>query len=431
MNKLILTGLLFNITLSSFAQIINEIINPIEVERIERILSADDMEGRKTFTVGNEKAAAFIANEFKAAGLQTLTGSNNYLQEFVIVHPQFSTTSGFINGEEIESKNIIAITSSPSITINEKSGYEKVSINKGDNLSETVNMYIHQQKNLLVMVDTSFSKSFPRLNRIKKNILKSEVSVIFILSTKEPVTYSIEVKQETIESRLANVVGIMPGKSKKEEYVIFSGHYDHLGIGKPNNTQDSIYNGANDDAAGTTAVIMLAKYFAQQKSNERTLIFVAFTAEELGGLGSQYFSKQFVPEKIISMFNIEMIGTQSKWGTNSAYITGFEKTNIGEILQKNLNKTNFAFYPDPYPDQQLFYRSDNSSLAKLGVPAHTISTSKMDNEKYYHTLDDEIETLDIKNMTEIIKAIALSSQSIVNGKEAPTRVNLSVLGGTK
>jgi len=127
------------------------------------------------------------------------------------------------------------------------------------------------------------------------------------------------------------------------------------------------------------------------------------------------------------MFNIEMIGTDSKWGSNSAYITGYEKTNMGEILQKNLEGSQFKFYPDPYPDQQLFYRSDNATLARLGVPAHTISTSKMDSEKFYHTQEDEFETLDMANMTEIIKAIAISSTSIVAGKDTPTRVDTKQL----
>jgi Zn-dependent M28 family amino/carboxypeptidase len=203
--------------------------------------------------------------------------------------------------------------------------------------------------------------------------------------------------------------------------VLFSAHYDHLGIGKPVG-QDSIYNGANDDASGTTAVMALARLFARGARPERTLVFAAFTAEESGGYGSRYFSQQFDPQKVQAMFNIEMIGTESKWGRGSAYITGFEKTDFGSILQRNLEGTGFVFHPDPYPAQNLFYRSDNATLAALGVPAHTISTSKMDSEKYYHTVDDEIGTLDIDNMTEIIRAIALSSISIVQGKDTPSRV---------
>ena len=227
--------------------------------------------------------------------------------------------------------------------------------------------------------------------------------------------------------KLSNVVGVLPGKSKKNEYVIFSGHYDHLGIGKPDEKMDSIYNGANDDASGSTAVILLAKYFKALDNNERTLVFVTFTAEEIGGYRSQYFSRQFDPASVVAMFNIEMIGTQSKWGTNSAYITGYEKSDMGKILAKNLSGSRFSFYPDPYTPQQLFYRSDNATLARLGVPAHTISTSKMEeapnNEPNYHKQSDEIGTLDLKNMTEIIKSVALSATSIIAGKDTPTRVD--------
>ena len=100
---------------------------------------------------------------------------------------------------------------------------------------------------------------------------------------------------------------------------------------------------------------------------------------------------------------------------------------MGKILEKNLEGTQFKFYPDPYPDQQLFYRSDNATLARLGVPAHTISTSKMDSEPNYHKASDEIGTLDMANMAMIIKAIAISSKSIISGKDSPSRVNTADL----
>ncbi|HEY2720994.1 MAG TPA: M28 family peptidase, partial [Chitinophagaceae bacterium] len=136
---------------------------------------------------------------------------------------------------------------------------------------------------------------------------------------------------------------------------------------------------------------------------------------------------QFDPAKVVAMFNVEMIGTESKWGTNSAYITGYEKTDMGQILQKNLEGTGFTFYPDPYTNQDLFYRSDNATLARLGVPAHTISTSKMDNEPNYHKVSDQIETLDMTNMAMIIKSIALSSRTIIAGKDTPARVKVDEL----
>lgn len=222
------------------------------------------------------------------------------------------------------------------------------------------------------------------------------------------------------DKKANNVIGIIPGKSKPNEYVIFSGHYDHLGMKESGD--DKIFNGANDDASGITAVITLAEYFKKKNDNARTLIFVAFTGEETGGYGSAFFSNSINADEVVAMFNIEMIGTDSKWGKNSAYITGFERSDFGTILQKNLVGSGFNFYQDPYPQEQLFYRSDNARLAALGVPAHTISTSKMDVEPNYHKLSDEISTLDMDNMTEIIKSIAISSQTIISGKDTPSRV---------
>jgi hypothetical protein len=314
------------------------------------------------------------------------------------------------------------------LKITEKSGFEILYFDKDKNLMQSIRKIISAEKNTIVFADTSNSKLFARLSQMNGPIFSNHADIILVMTSQVPSTFELNISQEISKQPLANVVGVIPGKSKPNEYVIFSGHYDHIGINSKNmENNDSIYNGANDDAAGTTAVIMLSKYYKELNDNERTLIFTTFTAEEVGGFGAQYFSQQFNPDQVVAMFNIEMIGTESKWGKNSAYITGYEKTDMGAILQKNLDGTGFNFYPDPYPDQNLFYRSDNATLARLGVPAHTISTSKMDSEPNYHKASDEIDTLDMNNMTAIIRAIALSAKGIVDGKDTPTRVDTSTL----
>jgi hypothetical protein len=405
-----------------FAQNIDKIIPVKEVERIERILSSDEMEGRRTFTPSIEKAADFISSEFKKANLETFPGLNDYRQSFSMQKSTLLSSSGTIDGMEILSENILATGTDSLILLDQNSGYTSVLIDSSMNLFAEAFKIIGENKKHIVWVSPAHSKNFSRLNRLNRESFESKAPVVFVLNNSIPKTFNFEIKNKITTSSLSNVIGIIPGKSKKDEYVIFSAHYDHIGIGKPDAKGDSIYNGANDDASGTTAVMMLAKYFNKQKNNERTLIFVAFTAEEIGGFGSQYFSKSIDPDIAVAMFNIEMIGTESKWGMNSAYITGYEKSDFGKILQTNLVNSNFKFEPDPYPAQNLFYRSDNATLAALGVPAHTISTSKMDIEPNYHKPSDEIETLDMVNMTEIIKAIALSSQSIISGKDTPSRV---------
>jgi hypothetical protein len=425
--KYFLMGLLIITTSFLFAQSrIDNIINAKEVERIEKTLSSDEMRGRKTFTPDIDRAADFITDEFRKAGLKTWNDSKTYKQEFALVRPKFISVSGNFDGNEIDPKNIIVITCRPDLHVDQNSGYEVAYIKNGVSLSAEAQKFLRADKNYVVFVDNSFSPVFSRLSNLKRGIFKTDKSVVFVLADSATPKFEIEAKHEITEQALANVVGILPGKTRKDEYVIFSGHYDHLGVGRPVNG-DSIYNGANDDAAGTTAVIMLAKYFKALGNNERTIVFAAFTAEEIGGYGSQYFSRQFDPSKVAAMFNIEMIGTESKWGKNSAYITGYEKTDMGSILQKNLESTGFNFYPDPYTDQQLFYRSDNATLARLGVPAHTISTSKMDSEPNYHKVSDQIETLDMSNMAMIIKSIALSAATIINGKDTPVRVKIEEL----
>lgn len=406
-------------------QQLDKIITEKEVTRIETILADDKMEGRGNYTPGIERAADFIADEFRKAGLQPIA-NNSFRQPFAMIKPDVQNIKATLNGKPVADEAIIVVSTDPVISITSIDGFDQIRIGSDDNFARRGLGLMDNKKPTIIAVDPANANVFARLKKYKKDRMSGFANVIFLL-TKEPVTsLTVTAENNIKEMKLANVVGILPGKSKKEEYVIFSGHYDHLGIGTPQKG-DSLYNGANDDASGITAVIALANYFSQTKDNERTIIFAAFTAEEIGGFGSQYFSQQFNPAKVMAMFNIEMIGTDSKWGLNSAYITGYEKTDMGKIMEKNLVGTEFKFHPDPYTEQQLFYRSDNATLARLGVPAHTISTSKMDSEPHYHTSDDEIETLDLANMTRIIKAIALSSATIVSGKDTPSRVDTSAL----
>jgi len=426
MKKLSISLLFVSITLLSSAQTNSDAIKEKEVQRIETILSADDMQGRKAFTAGSEKAADFISNEFKQIGLKTFNNSAGYKQTFTMTEPKVLSVSASFNGKSVDTENVIVFTCLPDFKITEKSGFRMVYLKQGAAFGKDVSEYIRLKENLLVFVDNSFTENFKRLANRKQHLFKSDKSVVFVMGNYNADNYIIHAKNEVTENKAANVVGILPGKSKKNEFVIFSAHYDHLGTGEAINS-DSIYNGANDDASGVTAVISLAKYYKAADNNERTLIFAAFTAEEIGGYGSQYFSSQLNPEKAVAMFNIEMIGTESKWAKNSAYITGFEKSDMGKIMQKNLQGSGFTFYPDPYPDQNLFYRSDNATLARSGVPAHTISTSKMDNEPTYHKLSDEVKTLDLQNMTQIIQSIEISAKSIISGRDTPTRVKAEQL----
>ena len=223
------------------------------------------------------------------------------------------------------------------------------------------------------------------------------------------------------EMSLYNIIGVLKGKSKANEYVIISAHYDHLGV-KTGNDEDLIFNGANDNASGVTAVLGLAEHYKALDINERSILFVTFTAEEMGLIGSDYFGKQIPPKQVIAGINIEMIGKESPFGPKTAWITGFDRSNFGQIIQKNLLNSNYSVYADPYVDYRLFFRSDNASLARLGVPAHTFSTSPMDKDLDYHKVSDESTTLDLFTVSETIKAIATGILSIIKGEDSPSRI---------
>ena len=225
------------------------------------------------------------------------------------------------------------------------------------------------------------------------------------------------------ELNLFNVIGFLEGNEKKDEIVVISAHYDHLGM-KSSGAGDLIFNGANDNATGVAAVLALAEYFKSKNNNSRSILFIAFTAEEMGLVGSNYFSKTISPESIVAGINIEMIGKESPFGPNTAWLTGFQRSNFGKIIQKNLSSSEFKIYPDPFISYRLFFRSDNASFARLGIPAHTFSTSPMDKDLDYHKVTDEASTLNMKTITQTIKAIAIGTKSIIAGEDTPTRVKI-------
>jgi hypothetical protein len=426
---LITTAALLSLSAYSFAQDVNKLIDQADVSRIIKTLSADDMQGRATFTPGIEKAAQFIEAEYKKAGLKPMEGNKDYRQNFSMVRSTPVKLSVSINGKAIAADSAFA-SAGDSFTWASNKEVEVITVGPDKDLRTEYRSAYKKGVKTLLLVDPKFKNLFGRykgyMGAGSTNFKgKAKEPIVIVLGKFDAATnFEVNYEASNKDLPLFNIAGIIPGKTKPDEYVVFSGHYDHLGIIKPDKpgVTDSIANGADDDASGTTAVLSLAKYYKKLNNNARTLIFVAFTAEEIGEFGSQYFATQVNPDKVVAMFNIEMIGKASKFGTNSAFITGFERSDFGTILQKNLEGTAFKFYPDPYPDQNLFYRSDNASLAEVGVPAHTISTDQIDIDKLYHTVGDEFGSLDVNNITSTIRAIALSSRGIVSGKDTPKRV---------
>jgi hypothetical protein len=430
---LILTLMIINA--GAFAQKIDKLILEKNVERVIKTLTSDEMMGRSSKAPDQiEKASAFIENEFKKIGLQPMDGSTNFRQEF---HKDYINTIQVevkINDENIAPNNIVLMSEKTDLNISTGLTPRAISFsselpNKDQYFFDEAFNFIRDTIPSLVLVDPEFQSNLAELKEMFHNafVKGRKHDKIFVLGKYTVSNYSVKAIQKIEPLKMNNVVGMLKGKTKPDEIVVFSGHYDHLGIQKLKIDGDSIANGADDDASGTTAMIELARYFKTINNNNRTLIFVAFTAEEIGGFGSKHFSLQLDANKITAMFNIEMVGKLSKWGQKSVFITGYDKSDLGSIIQKNLQGSPYQLYADPYPEQDLFYRSDNATLARLGVPAHTISTDQIPTDSLYHTVNDEFESLDIKNMTDVIKTIAIGSKSVVDGTDTPSRIDKSAV----
>ncbi|HET9504779.1 MAG TPA: M20/M25/M40 family metallo-hydrolase [Hymenobacter sp.] len=404
-------------------------VSAATVRRVLTTLAADDMQGRATGQPGQEKAAEFLAGEFRRIGLQPLPGATGFMQEFPVYETTLGSVAVALDGAAVPAAQVFARTTQPTLAWTEQDSVAVLVLKTRQDIQPNFEAVFRPKKNTLVLFDPALAATFSSLvEQFRKPQLRAEAagspasSVWALAAGPAPRTFRVAASTSTKPLTIRNVAGYLPSRgAHAREKVIFSGHYDHLGIIKPV-AGDSIANGADDDASGTTAVVALAEYFKKRHDNARSLIFVAFTAEEIGGFGARYFSQQLKPEELTAMFNIEMIGKEAKFGPKTAFITGFDKSDFGPLLQANLQGTEFKFEPDPYPAQNLFYRSDNATLARLGVPAHTISTDQIPDDKLYHSVDDEVSSLNVENMTAVISAIARSAEGIVAGRQTPTRI---------
>ena len=313
----------------SFAQSIDNIIDASEATRIVKQLADDEMKGRKTFSPTIDKAAAFIATEFKKSNLEFFPGSTDFLQTFSLTRTKFLSASGTINDTQILENNIIAITTEPLLKINEQSGYQLISFDTSVKLIAEAGRLIKEKKNYIVLVNSFHTANFGRLKRFKRDNFKTTHNVIFVLHDETPARYNFEIKHEVTSTALSNVVAVLPGKTRKDEYVIFSAHYDHLGYGEDRNslyagTSPMIHNGADDNASGTAALIELCKQLKASGNKKNNYLFIAFSGEELGLFGSKYFTEHPLINlsNVNYMINMDMVGRLND-STRGLTIGGF------------------------------------------------------------------------------------------------------------
>lgn len=215
------------------------------------------------------------------------------------------------------------------------------------------------------------------------------------------VTLSVHVVPAAKPRLTFNAIGYLEGTDAVAGTLLLTAHLDHLGVGAPVNG-DAIYNGANDDAAGTTAVLELAHALAAGPRPRRSILFVCYGSEEAGALGSTYFGGHPpIPlASLVANLEFEMVGTQDpKMPKGVLLLTGWERSNLGPTLREH----GALLGPDPYPEEHFFERSDNYALALKGVVAHT--AAGWGTPPTYHQPDDDLAHLNLQFMTSAIQSL--------------------------
>src|SRR5215831_7894352 len=178
--KMLSSAILLLAVTIGFSQSINQIINATEVERIEKVLSADDMQGRRVFTPGIDKAADFIADEFKKAGLKPWKGSS-YFQDFALLARNFVAASGQLNGQPINDRNIVAISTQPELSITESAGYQKIIVGPRDTLYPLVTRLLSTKGNYFLVIDTAQARLFNSLRRFRTQSFPFDANIVAVL----------------------------------------------------------------------------------------------------------------------------------------------------------------------------------------------------------------------------------------------------------
>jgi acetylornithine deacetylase/succinyl-diaminopimelate desuccinylase-like protein len=219
------------------------------------------------------------------------------------------------------------------------------------------------------------------------------------------------------ELTTTNVLGIIRGSDPKfsKETILLSAHLDHLGV-RGNMPGDNIFNGADDDASGVTAVLELAQAFAAGPKPKRTVVFALFGSEEIGGYGARYF-QEHPPTPIdtfVANLEFEMIARpDAAVAADTLWLTGYERSNLGPELAKHGAK----LVADPHPEEHFFQRSDNYVLARKGIIAHTVSSFGLHTD--YHRPSDDLAHVDFKHMTEAIASMVEPVRWLINSDFKP------------
>ena len=465
------------LTSTCFVQAQNNVVDEIkanivrpEAEAHLRFLAADEMKGRDAGSPELDIAANYIKTQFRMLNISPAPGTNDYFQAVNLVkHSPPSKGTGIIGKDEYVLKDNLLLLDGGSFKWNGEMvyvGYGSVEdltaidvkgkvvlalagARDADNINKiyaaSLEKFARLKRagatavvELLVFNQVPWSALINAFHKSKWSIMEGESSTPLIwLKPKNMKELSLKHGQK-IKGKFdvegsggkvipgKNVAGLIPGTDPalKDEYIVITAHYDHVGVDKTAEKGDSIFNGARDNATGTVALIQTAKFLSKHPG-KRSVILLAVTCEEKGLLGSQWYVRHpLVPLKqTVLNVNCDGVGYNDKTRVTSISLG---RTNMDEVLSSAAAEFGFSLGGDPDPREGFYERSDQVSFAREGVPAIKLQPGleKMDEDifKYYHKQADEVSSMDLDYITRFYQTFVYAVYLLSNDARKPAWV---------
>jgi len=459
-------------TLSAQTEIekVKETINKSDIEGHIYFLADDVLKGRATGSPELKIAASYLANSFRRYGVKPNPKTGTYYQKVKLkrvsppndasieINNQAITNYAFINaasmssnqdaiflnygladdykGKDVKGK-IIVVKAGSAETKDTRAAFglrrTKQKLAKEHGVMAIMEL-LNADDNMWSFIDHNFNEPSLTVDLGDDKSDDNQIAYIWVLdkegnmaeelSTIKTISSKISIGDKYEEAVVSqNVIGIVEGTDPnlKDEYIIYSAHYDHVGIGAPDETGDTIYNGARDNAVGTTTVLSMAENLAKYPT-KRSALFILFTGEEKGLLGSKFYVENPVLplNQMVYCFNSDNAGYND---TSLISVVGLTRTTAEKNIFSAAETFGLKAIEDPAKEQGLFDRSDNVNFAKKGIPAPTFSLGftafNGDVTKYYHRPGDEAQTLDYDYLLKFFRAYILAGRNIANDTATP------------
>lgn len=405
---------------------VNRAPGPMSVARVREVLeffASDEMAGRDSPSPGLDRAAEYIESAFGTVGLWALGDDGSYYHHYNVPGREFDSTRVRVR---VERDGQAPLRLRPNVDVRLWRAGRAIRDGEFDANFEPLRAVrrgrARTPRFFLCPEDSPLWQMAEGRRRSLETFMTGAAPVFLVREgSVEPGAAKVVVDvpaARKVDVELKNVAGYYPGGELPDEFVFVTAHYDHVGVRSASGA-DLVFNGADDNATGATAVVTLAQWFARSGMKfKRSIAFVAFSAEEKGLLGSKAFvaRREFDVSKAHSVVNIEMLGRPEPGRRYYAWITGSDLTEFQAFVAEAFARNSVELI-DFELAGPLFTASDNAPFARLGIAAHSISAGYMHDD--YHGPDDEVDRIDVGHMTQVLHAVRDAIIDLANSETRP------------